>query len=702
MLKLYITEKPNAAKDLANALGFHEKNEDGFYYGEIIQPQEVEGIKIVIGYAAGHFITLKEPADMDERYEKWNIADLPILYGEDDYLKIIKGKEKGFHKLEKYIRKADVIINAGDAGREGELIQRWIQKMAGGHDHVYRLWASSLTKEALIKADKEVTPQNKYNALYAAGEARVLMDATIGFNYSRAISLTKTDGVTVTYGRCQSPLLQAIISRDQEVESFVPVPFSYIKAAFHYEDEIFDGVMVDEKQQRVEYDGEESARKVLDQISEDAAKVLTIEDDVKVQRPPKPYDLLNLQKEMARRFGYDADKTLEICQALYDTHKILSYPRTDSEYLTSDLKGEVKKHLSGCCFGPFTSLVKKAGQQIPDRYFNDKKVADHHALLPIGGKEMEKKYYQLSEEEKNVFDFVCRRFIALFYPEHIFSQVKIVSQINSFFFLSKGRKEKQLGFKQVYQGLKEAGEQEEENRSLPDLNPDDIVSVTSKEVVNDQTKPKKRYTTDSLLTMMKMYNIGTGATRAGLIKELTLPKGKNRDCYVKKKGNSYISTPFGREIASLIPEELKSLNLLADFDGKLREIEDGKLGKDIFMEQLHADLRQRIAKMAEETNVLMKASRPEHEATTLICPRCGKKLIAYEKGYGCSGYHEEQCKFFIGNRYKGKKLSEATIRKLLTEGHSNKLKGFTSKAGKKFDASLIYKGEKIMFSFMDK
>ncbi len=172
---------------------------------------------------------------------------------------------------------------------------------------------------------------------------------------------------------------------------------------------------------------------------------------------------------MARRFGYDAEKTLEICQTLYDTHKILSYPRTDSEYLTSDLKAEVGRYLSGCCFGPFTSLVKKARPVIPDRYFNDKKVADHHALLPIGGEGMEKKYYSLSEEEKNVFDFVVRRFLSLFYPDHIFDRVKITSKVDGFSFLSKGRTEKQAGFMEVYHGVMEEDHREEETFSLPEL-----------------------------------------------------------------------------------------------------------------------------------------------------------------------------------------------------------------------------------------
>lgn len=698
MLKLYITEKPSAAKDLADALGIYDKNQDGFYERRI--PDTEENVT-VIAYAAGHFVTLKEPVDMDERYGKWNLADLPITY-QQDYLKPIKGKEAGLAKLKKYLNKADILVNAGDAGREGELIQRWIQKLAGSPKKVYRLWASSLTKPALIKADLEVKSQSIYNNLYAAGEARAIMDAQMGFNLSRAISLTKTDGVTVTYGRCQSPLLQAIVTRDSEVENFISVPFSFIKGNFQYEGEIFEGVLVDENEKRIEVLDEQEAAAIIKKITSSMATVVRVDTEEKVQRPPKPYDLLTLQKEMARRFSYDAEKTLELCQSLYDTHKILSYPRTDSEYLTSDLKDEVKLHLDSCSFGPYAALVKKAGAVVPDRYFNDKKVADHHGLIPVGGNEMEKRYYNLSEEERNVFDFVVRRFISLFYQDHIFDRVKVTTKVDGFSFLSKGKTIKQAGYMEVYSGVKVDEEAEEETLALPNLTEGMSVTVLDKSIVNDKTKPKKRYSTDSLLTLMKMYNIGTGATRANLIKELTIPKGKNKDCYVQKKGNSYISTPFGRQIIQLIPDDLKSLDLLASLDEKLREIEEGRLSKDDFLTQLIASLKKQIDAMAAEKTVQLKSEKPAQKMSSLLCPRCGRSLIAYDKGYGCSGYKDGECQFFIGNRYGNKKLSEKTIGKLLKDGKTEVLKGFISKAGKKFDAGLIYKDEKIKYDFMKK
>ncbi|MGL4483406.1 MAG: DNA topoisomerase, partial [Anaerovoracaceae bacterium] len=389
---------------------------------------------------------------------------------------------------------------------------------------------------------------------------------------------------------------------------------------------------------------------------------------------------------------------LELCQRLYDTHKILSYPRTDGEYLTSDLKDEVKKRLDCINFAPFDTYANKARlSDIADRYYNDAKITDHHALIPVENSDTKNIYLKLSEDEKRVFNAVVLRFIALFYPAYIYETVKVISTKGENLFLSKGRSDISLGFMQLYKDE----EREEKEESLPNLSEGDILEIVDINCIGDKTKAKKRYTTDSLLTLMKMYSIGTGATRAKIIKDLISPKGLNKDKYVEKKKTNFISTNLGRNVAGLIPDTLKSLDILSNFDKKLERIEAGELDKDRFLEELEKELAENLALMKKDETPKLASEKPKPTISKHICPICGKELIVHSSGLGCIGYKDKSCSFFLG-KVGGKKIPEKEIVKLLSTGKSGTIKGFKSKAGKTFDSALVINNGKVMYEFLAK
>lgn len=692
-MKLYIAEKPNAAKDIAAALGILSVNKDYFYEGER------NGEKTIVGFAAGHLVKAKEPDEIDEKYKKWNIEDLPIT--QDMQLKIIPDKKDLFFKLKKYIDKADTIVNAGDAGREGELIQRWILKMAGAENKkIYRLWASSLTQSAIQKANDNLMDTAEYDNLYAAGETRSIMDSFLGFNYSRALTITRTNGVLIAYGRCQSPILAAIVQRDREIADFKPEPYSYITANVDNGSGIFKATLVNEDGEKLSMSHEEAER-IRNELSGNIT-IRSVENAQKSETPPRPYDILTLQQQMSKQHGYDADKTLALCQALYDTHHILSYPRTDSRYLTEDLKSELKNTLIKITFGPYRCFVEAAeAGSVPDKYFNDKKVADHHGLIPvIPDEDFNMVYNRLTEDERNVFDAVCQNFIGLFLPPHRYEQIKILLGADGYTFQSSGKKEIEQGFKALYGKVldDEEDEKEESNNYSGGLSEGVFLEATF-EIKDTETKPKKYYTTASLLSLMKKYGIGTGATRDSHIKSLLKKRGKNPESYVVKKGQNYIATDFGRKVSDLIPDKLKSLKFSGEIEDKLHKIEVGEMCPDELLKELKADLDVNIKAMKE--NGGEKLSAPgKTPGVEYNCPLCGKSLFKNKSGgYSCKGFFDKSCNFVLWPKFGGKTLTDSQMKQLLEKGRTGKIKGFKSKSGKEFDAVLIFKNGRVAYSF---
>ena len=676
-----MAEKYNAALDIAKAINLQER-------GEITKYKFIKGIaenrNIVITYTNGHVLELQEPGDIDEKYIKWNLANLPIPFN-DNKLKIKKEKVGLYNAVISELRKASIIINAGDAGREGELIQRWVIEQAfygRARPSVFRLWTQSLTSKAIKKAYNNILNDKdslkELDNLYNAGRARAIMDKYIGYNYSRLISLALTDGITVSYGRCKTPLTNAIIQRDMEIENFKSKPFSYITINAHGKNDI-KTTLVNEHQERMEFNSEDEA-KVVEKNLGNRLRVTKLKIENKIMLPPNPFDILTLQKEMSKKYNYEADLTLEICESLYNTHHILSYPRTDSRYLTTDIKDELPGILKAMDFGVFSQVVKYAlTRDVPDKYFNDKKVTDHHALIPtVPDVDFEGVYTELSYREKNVFNVVFKRFISLFMPNYEYESIEaILKDENDFSFLLKGKNDKELGFKKLFPKDKEDGDENEDSLQDLNLSEGEIFTVIGKEIINTKTKPKSRFTTASLLDFMKVNNIGTGATRDKLIKELTEVKGANKDSFVKKEGKFYTSTNFGRKIDALIPEDIKNIEHLKKLEQELADIENGKLSYENFIK----NLKKEFSNKQNEIKVINKKFT-FNNTINVKCPVCGKELKKHKWGLGCSGYcnNGNSCSFSIGNKYFDKKLSEDTLIKIIQTGKSRKM-SFKTKSG---------------------
>ena len=673
---LVIAEKPAAGADMAKVLGCVERK-DGY----------IEGDKYIVTWAVGHLIGLKEPQEHDEKYATWNLEDLPIAFDLSESLKVLPDTAKQFRVIKDLIACPDVdsLINAGDAGREGYLIQSWIYRMAGNRKPVKVLWASSLTEEALKKAFANLKDDNEFRSLLQEAEARAEGDYMLGMNYSRLLTLTRAGaGTSLAYGRCQTPLLNLVVIRDLEIENFKSTPYYNLETVYG---KGFKGGLVEQNEkgtyERKDITDKASAESLMNSLQGKRATVKSYKKDSKSRKAPLLYNLAELQKSMGSKYGYTPEETLKLAQALYEKYKILSYPRTDSQHLSMDLYNEILEHLQACEFGPFKAFIDKIDKssiKADKRFFNDHKVTDHHALIPTIHPDMGGVYKQLTEKEKNVFDAIVSSFISIFYPDYEYDVAEVIIEIDGHFFLSKGTTVKKLGFKEV---LKiEPGETDEEEKEekqlLPEFAEGDELKVDKINLLNKMTQAPKRYTVSSLISVMEKYNIGTSATRAEIFKKLQNPK---RTFMVLEKGK-YMSTQLGRDYISVVPDKLKMPELTAQFEEELGRITQGELSKRDFLEKWE--------KKIMEDKELLNVDLPAGEKVSFTaesmgkCPVCNQgEVIKNSKGFGCSAY-KDGCKFQIW----GTNVKEADVKMLLTEGKTKLIKGFVGQSGKSYNAFL--------------
>lgn len=686
---LVIAEKPSVGRDIAKALRVSGKK--GGY---------IENDQYIITWAVGHLIGLKYPEEHNPAYKAWRQEDLPLVFSLSESLKVLPDTAAQFKVIKTLINRADVdyLVNAGDAGREGLLIQEWIYRMAGNKKPIKMLWISSFTEEAVRKAfDQGLKERKDFLPLLEEAEARAQGDYLLGINYSRLLTLTRAAEKTIlSYGRCQTPLLNIIVKRDEEIDRFRPTPYFNISVTYG---KGFKGLMVDEDGKRIDLNDRARAEGILKQLTTEAT-VITYTEEEKSKKAPLLYNLAVLQKVMGSKYGYTPDQTLAIAQSLYEKHKILSYPRTDSQCLSTDLYHEINKHLQCCRFGRFAAFIDRIDAdtiQPQKRYFNDLKVSDHHALIPTIQQDMAERYGQLTVEEKNVFDAVVSSFIAIFMPEYRYSMTEIVTDISGHRFISKGITILSLGYKEVLKIEPESGEGEEkeERQILPKLAEGTPVSVDSKEISDKMTKAPGRYTIAGLIAVMEKYNIGTSATRAEHIKKLLNP---GRAFITLEKGK-YASTELGRQFIQIVPDELKDVKLTEHFEEDLKKVNMGEMTKEDFLDALLKDLKVNIERFSASGEERIGSAR-ERESIG-ICPLCRRDIYETAKAYGCSGY-KDGCKFVIWKTIAGKVISKQQAQQLLTKGSTAKLKGFTGKKGK-FDATLILKQDgTIGFQFDNK
>jgi len=680
-MKLCIAEKPSVAKEIALVIGAKSRK-DGYFEGNGYQ----------VSWTFGHLCTLKEPHDYSQQWKYWNMQYLPMIPSRFG-IKLIdnEGSIKQFRILEKLINAADEIINCGDAGQEGELIQRWVMTKAGNKAPVKRLWISSLTEEAIREGFNNLMAGSEFDKLYQAGSARAIGDWLLGMNATRAYTLKYGQNKQVlSIGRVQTPSLALIVNRQREIDNFKPEPYFEIKTT--YRDAAFSDASG-------RYLKREDAQQVLDEISGKNLVIGSIETKEGNEYPPKLFDLTSLQVECNRRFDMGAEETLNTIQSLYEK-KVTTYPRVDTTFLPDDIYAKIPsilKKLKG--YENLTAPVLETGK-IPKtkRVFDNKKITDHHAIIPTGEQRID-----LSGREKNVYNLVVKRFISAFYPDCLVANTTVEAIIGTHGFKATGKQILKPGWRTVYQDEKKAANDEE--NILPSFTTGEQGPHTP-ELLEKETKPPNYYTEATLLRametagklvddeelreLMKENGIGRPSTRANIIETLF------RRRYVRKEKKRLVATQTGIDLINSIENELlKSAELTGRWERKLRLIESGELEMNVFMEELKIMVRDVIIqlknspqhtiaiseevipeKTTDDTKKIKTKKHSAKKAAELKCPLCGKgTMLKGKNAWGCSEW-KNGCRFTVPFETAGKKISENQMTALVTKGKTPLIKGF--------------------------
>lgn len=669
---LVVAEKPSVARDIARVLGARTGGE-GF----------MQGNGYIVTWAIGHLVSLKEPEELDERYKRWRMGDLPIL-PDHMQLKVLPKTRKQFTVVKRLMngKETDSIICATDSGREGELIFRYIYQMAGCKKPFQRLWISSMTDEAIRGGFASLRPGSDYDALYQSARCRSEADWLVGMNASRAFTLRYN--VLLSVGRVQTPTLKLLVQRRREIDSFQPEPYYLVQADFGD----YQGTWFDHQKDGFEkkISSQEQAKAITQKVKGQPAKVLSVTQEEKKEVPPQLYDLTTLQREASNQQGFTADKTLKTAQSLYEKHKLITYPRTDSRYLSHDMGPSVQKAWAAAPqpLADFAAPLLEKPVPMPKRIFDDAKLTDHHAIIPTG-KRM--KPESLSADEARLFDLIARRVIAAFYPPYVYNATRVVTESVGERFVSGGVSVVQEGFKALYRDTGRKNKKEEETQ-LPALHQGDERTVLKTQVKNEQTKPPKEHTDASLLSemeyagrrfedeelreQMRGCSLGTPATRAAIIERL-ISVG-----YAKRKGRQIMATEKGARLIEAVPVDIASPETTGRWELALEKIAQGNGDQERFLEgirKLSAFLVEYAGQKAPDVSFEKeerrgKGRRRASNQMNLPCPLCGKgKVTENSRAFGCSRW-QEGCGFTLWKNavtgVGGPELNQKIIKALLT------------------------------------
>lgn len=605
MKTLVIAEKPSVGRDIAGVLQCTRSNQGA-----------LEGEKYIVTWALGHLVTLADPEGYDPKYKAWNAEDLPMM-PQHFKLVVIKQTHRQFQIVKNHLLRKDVgtVVIATDAGREGELVARWILKIAGNKKPVRRLWISSVTDKAIREGFKNLKDGRAYLNLYAAAEARAEADWLVGMNGTRA--LTCRYNAQLSCGRVQTPTLALIAAREQEIKSFVPKRFYTLTTVSH-------GMTWNWQEGKSgsnrSFD-KERIQSIAEKAEKDEMLITDVQRSVKKSYSPGLYDLTELQRDANKRFGYSAKETLNIMQRLYENHKVLTYPRTDSRYIGRDVAETLKERLEACAVGPYRKLAGKLLLQ-PIRtnksFVDDSKVSDHHAIIPT---EQFVQLDHMSSEERKIYDLVVRRFLAVLYPPCEYEQIKLTGSCAGEKWTAGSRMMKEAGWQQVYES---EWEEEEDNplmtvTSMPKLEKGRKDAVMRPKVSEGQTKPPAYYNEGTLLTAMDKGNLGTVATRADIIDKLF------NSFLMEKKDKDIRVTSKGRQLLGLVPEDLKKPELTADWEKKLLAISEGRLKKDSFISEIRGYTEEIVREIAGGEGQFRHENLTNH-----LCPNCGKRMLSVQ------------------------------------------------------------------------
>ena len=618
MKSLVLAEKPSVAKEIARVLKCTAKNK-GY----------LEGAQYVVTWALGHLVTLAEPEDYDHKYKQWNLDDLPILPGEMK-LKVIRQTSHQFQIVRNLMKRGDIkeMVIATDAGREGELVARWIMVLANWKKPFKRLWISSQTDDAIKEGFANLKAGSAYNNLYHAAVCRAQADWLIGLNVTRA--LTCRYNAQLTAGRVQTPTLAMIVNRETEIKRFIPVDYWTVRAEF----DGYFGDWRDAQGQSRLFDYAQ-AEKLLQKVKGGAGVIKDLRTENKSEPPPLAYDLTELQRDANKRYGFSAQKTLSVLQDLYEIHKIVTYPRTDSRYLTTDIVPTLAPRLKSIAVGPYLELVQPLLEKPlapTKRLVDNSKVSDHHALIPTGQR---LQLAPLSADEKNLYDLIARRFIAVLYPPHRYRQTTVVTEVQGESFYSRGRTTVDPGWRLVTSKKAEADEGERDDlpeQTLATYRKGEKRPVTGARINKHKTKPPARYNEATLLTAMenpgkfisdeelreavKGSGLGTPATRAEIIEKILYNN------YVERQGKELVPTSKGIQLVNLVAPALKSPELTAQWEQRLANIAKGRDDKDEFI----AGIRENAAELIRGV-IASNATYKADNVTRQKCPQCGKFML---------------------------------------------------------------------------
>lgn len=627
MKQLVIAEKPSVARDIARVLKCTKQINGG-----------MEGSKYIVTWALGHLVTLADPEQYSNRYKSWNMEDLPMI-PEQFKLEVIKKTSKQFNSVKQLINRNDVdtVIIATDAGREGELVARLILLKAGNKKPLKRLWISSVTDKAISEGFQKLKDGSMYNHLYDAAMSRAEADWLVGINATRA--LTCKYNAQLSCGRVQTPTLAMIAKREEEIQSFVPKNFYGLKAVVQTKDRrTLTATWQDVKSNSYQSFDEGRMKQLLTDLKGiQAGKITEVKAKDKKEYAPLLYDLTELQRDCNRLYNFSAKQTLNIMQSLYEHHKVLTYPRTDSRYLSDDIVDTFQDRLRAVNYGAYKPYAGKMIRQKFSKtafYVNNAKVSDHHAIIPT---EEPPKLLQMSPEEKKVYDLVVKRFLAVLMPPFEYTQTSIVLSIGSETFVAKGKVVKEPGFKELYQN--HSFEEEEstavKEQNLPELHVNDVVELAQVTMTTGKTTPPPRFNEATLLTAMEnpvkyMENkdksmvktigetggLGTVATRADIIEKLF------NSYLLEKQGKEIRITSKGKQLLELVPEDLKKPELTAQWEMKLSNIAQGKLKRTQFMQEIKGYSKELIHDIKDSDGTFRHDNLTNHK-----CPDCGKRML---------------------------------------------------------------------------
>ncbi|MBQ2897640.1 MAG: DNA topoisomerase III [Clostridia bacterium] len=610
-----LAEKPSVARELARVLG-STKRADGY----------IDGSTYTVTWALGHLVTLATPDKYNKDYEKWRMEHLPIL-PEKIKLEVIKETSKQFKIVKELLKKetTDSLIIATDAGREGELVARWIVEKAAFKKPIKRLWISSQTDKAIKDGFKNLKDGKEYESLYKSGVCRAHADWIVGLNVTRA--LTCKFGAKLSAGRVQTPTLYMIVNREKEIEQFSSKPFYTVEAItrnlkFKYRD----------KSGQVRIYDKDKATSIIESIKGKALTAKEVKKEKKRDLAPQLYDLTELQRDANKIYKYSAKQTLSIMQSLYERHKIVSYPRTDSKYLSEDIVDSFKERLDAISINEYAKIVKSidlSNFKADKRFVDNLKVSDHHAIIPT---EQSVNKFALSEEERNIFDLVAKRFLGMFVGPCEYQSTTVVCECGESEFYAKGKIVTNAGWRNVFNTVDDQ-EQEDEDQTMPEINEGDTFKISDTKLTEGHTQPPSRYTEASILYAMEnagkfvegkefkevlkeVSGIGTPATRADIIEKL-VDSGS-----VERVNNTLVPTKKGIQLIDIVPSDLKSPELTAKWEDKLIKISKGSENPKEFIKQMES------YSLSLVEAVKGSAKTYKHENITKeICPECGAFLL---------------------------------------------------------------------------